>query len=225
MHFSSTSSCKVDVKFSEVEKEIKKALLFSRQNNFGPNAPWLWFSPEYIKQGVDIEKAMENIFYFGFKLHPFADNWDFGNKTHMDALHRIFDYTNCDGSMCIVIHTGESGRDSPGRFLPFFAEYPTAAVVLAHGRPACETIKIIRRFPQISCDTAFMPEDAFRQIATAGFSDRILTGSDFPITHYFANHYSGKNVSLAEQYKNDIDQMQNYKRVIEDAKNALPPEI
>jgi predicted TIM-barrel fold metal-dependent hydrolase len=225
VHFSSTSTCAADVKFSKVEKEIENALLYLRRENLGPNLPWLWFSPEYIKQGVDIEEAMRNIFYFGFKLHPYADNWDFKNKTHMDALHRIFDYTNNDGSMWIVIHTGESGRDSPGRFLPFFIEYPIAPVVLAHGRPASETIELMRRFPQIMCDTAFMPENAFRQIIAAGFSDRVLSGSDFPITHYFANHHEGKSISLAKQYKNDIDQMQKYKSIIEETKNALPAKI
>jgi hypothetical protein len=216
IHFSSTTSCKPSVRFSEVEQEVYNALSLLPQENTRLNNPWLWFIPAYIKQGIDIDEAMRNISYFGIKLHPYADNWDFENKTHKDALHRIFDSTNRGGNIRILIHTGESDRDSPIRFLPFFTEYPSAHIVLAHGRPANETIQIMRRFPQIACDTAFMPEAEFQKIVKAGFADRIFTGSDFPITHYFATHHREQNISLGEQYQIDCTQMRQYQTIIEE---------
>lgn len=45
---------------------------------------------------------------------------------------------------------------------------------------------MLRKFPNVVCDTAFADEKTVREIRAAGFGKRIRHGTDFPITHYRA---------------------------------------
>jgi hypothetical protein len=225
--YSSTTSCVEDITYSEVEKEMDDAALCCPKGRYC--RPLLWYKPEYIAQGVNPIKEIENAGgrYGGIKLHPFADNWNFEhNHHHRTMLRRIFESA---GHLFdhILIHTGESGRDSPKRFLPFFTEFPRAPVILAHGRPADITIKLLCRFKMFFCDTAFMSEESVRAICGAGLSAGIFTGSDFPITHYFNKHGAAgeSRLSLAEQYVRDLAQMKKYQTIITEAKNALSSKV
>jgi hypothetical protein len=211
--YSSTTSCEGNVKYDEVEKEIKSAIKLCDSHIA---TPLFWFIPDYIKQGVDIESAMKNIPYGGFKLHPYNDKWTFSeDKNQNEVLHTIFHYAG-ENDLPILIHTGESGVDSPDRFEQFFEEYPAARVILAHGRPIDKTIEMMRRFDHVECDTAFMPEESVHALVSAGLANRVLPGSDFPITHYMANKFKpegARDISLAEQYKKDIAVLQKYEHI------------
>jgi predicted TIM-barrel fold metal-dependent hydrolase len=224
-YYSSTTSCKEDVHYFEVAREIEDAAEYRFPENKSC-APLLWYKPEYIAQGLDPIKEIENSrgLYEGIKLHPFADNWDFEhNHHHRTMLHRIFESAGAPYNYgYIFIHTGESGRDDAKRFLPFFTEHDVP-VILAHGRPIRQTIRLLQRFNKMFCDTAFMSEEAVRVLAGVGLGDRIFTGSDFPITHYFSSHdaYGENSVSLAYQYNKDIAQMKKYQTIIEETKIAL----
>jgi hypothetical protein len=225
--YSSNTSCKGGVKYSEVAGEIENALKLA---DYHIATPLFWFTPDYINQNISIEWAMKNLPYGGFKLHPFMNAWNFETDTkHADVLCRIFEYAVKNG-VSILIHTGESGIDSPDRFERFFAEYPGAKIILAHGRPADKTIKMLHFYPNLLCDTAFMPQERFNAITNAGLAGRLLTGSDFPITHYFENTYPTENrvasLTLKEQYRCDIAQMRTYQAVIDKEKvSALPSKI
>ena len=221
-YYSSTTSCKEDVNYIEVEAEMDDAAQY-RFPEGKYSTPLLWYKPDYIEQGVNPIKEVENCRYGGIKLHPFADNWDFEhNDSHRRVLHRIFESAG-DSYEYIVIHTGESGRDSPRRFLPFFKDFPHAPVILAHGRPVREIIPLLSQFKNLLCDTAFMPEAAVRVISGVGLGHRILLGSDFPITHYLAKQgpYGENLVSLSSQYARDIEQMKKHQAIIKEMKITL----
>jgi predicted TIM-barrel fold metal-dependent hydrolase len=203
--FSSTTSCVPDAAYHTIEAEIETALKF-----YGPEktAPLFWFIPGYIEQGVDIKKAMSDLPYKGFKLHPFAQQWDIENEKHRSVLHGICAYAG-QNNLPVLIHTGESGIDSPNRFEPFFAAYPNVRFILAHCRPADTTIAMFRAYPNVYGDSAFAPRERIRSIADAGFAGRILPGTDFPITHYLQRGRLNSNtgnrmLSLHEQYAEDL---------------------
>jgi predicted TIM-barrel fold metal-dependent hydrolase len=224
--YSSTTSCKKNVRYYEVVKEIENALKLA---NSDIATPLLWFTPDYINQNISIEWAMKNLPYGGFKLHPLVDAWNFETDAkHADALCRIFEYA-VENGVSILIHSGESGADSPDKFERFFAEYPDARIILAHGRPTDKTIEMLHLYPNLLCDTAFMSQERFSVITGTGFAERLLTGSDFPITHYFASKYQQTNENastLEEQYKIDTEQMRKYETIIDKEKaHALPSEI
>ena len=77
----------------------------------------------------------------------------------------------------------------PGYFVDFFSNYFGVRCILAHCRPVLETIALFHRHPNVYGDTAFLPHEKVLEIITAGFKTRLLPGSDFPITHYFAINF------------------------------------
>lgn len=198
--YSSTTSCICDVEYAFVRNEIEAAL---KKYSIDVATPLFWFVPDYINQGVSINAAMNELNYGGFKLHPLGNEWDFENCIKQsEALHQIFDYAD-KHIMQILIHTGESGVDRPGRFERFFAEYKNATIILAHCRPASETIKIMKKYPNVLGDTAFAPKNRIDEMNSAGLGKRIIFGTDFPITHYYYGRDS--NISLQRQYELDCN--------------------
>jgi uncharacterized protein len=198
--YSSTSSCITNIKYDFVRKEIEDAL---KKYPASIATPLFWFIPNYINQGINVKTAMNDLFYGGFKLHPLGNVWNFENdKKQEDVLHEIFDYAN-EQNLPILLHTGESDVDRPSRFERFFREYNNAKIILAHCRPANETITIMRRYMNVFGDTAFAPKDRVDEIKSAGFGERLIFGTDFPITHYFYGRKKG--ISLDKQYEKDLD--------------------
>jgi predicted TIM-barrel fold metal-dependent hydrolase len=195
--YSSTSSCKPKVQYDFVRNEIEKAL---QKYPAEVASPLFWVVPDYVNQRISVGKTMTDLPYTGFKLHPYGNDWDFENNMEQtDIIHAVFDYAD-RRDMTVLIHTGESGVDRPGRFERFFGEYENAKVILAHCRPAGETIEIMQKYKNVYGDTAFVPKSTINAVKAAGLENRLIFGTDFPITHY----YCGEGKSLGEQYKQDI---------------------
>ncbi len=197
--YSSTTSCIKNIKYDQIYKEIESALaLFS--NNIA--IPLLWYVPGYINQGIKIDIEMKELKYGGFKLHPLANFWDFENNIkHMQILHEIFDYAN-NRNMLIKIHTGESGVDRPNRFDKFISEYRNVKIILAHCRPVDETVRMMRKYPNVFGDTAFATSERIAYVKNAGFGERLVFGTDFPITYYY---YKKNGLGLKNQYYKDLE--------------------
>jgi predicted TIM-barrel fold metal-dependent hydrolase len=75
-------------------------------------------------------------------------------------------------------------------------------------RPLDITIEMLRKYDNAYCDTAFTTETEIRKIISVGFTEKIIFGSDFPITHFFREKHlnTGVNtvISLREKYYEDI---------------------
>jgi predicted TIM-barrel fold metal-dependent hydrolase len=198
--YSSTSSCIAGIKYQQVEKEIADTAKI-----FDPDRmqALLWFTPDYIKQDIAIENAFNNLPYKGIKLHPRAHKWDLNNKQHLDCLHSLFGFAN-DNHLPVLIHTGEDDFEKPNFFEPFFAKYKKANTILAHCRPIDKTLEMFKKYDHIKGDTAFVSKENIQSIIDKGYKDSLLTGTDFPITHYFASKYKNSSKLLKEQYKEDI---------------------
>jgi predicted TIM-barrel fold metal-dependent hydrolase len=208
--FSSTSSCINDVQYIKIEQEINNLFALIP---YSPDTvkPYFWFIPDYIRQGISIEATMRNLPYKGIKIHPLTHQWDFKNKVHLKALHTLFSFAD-NYNLPVLIHTGHNKEDGSDRFSLFFSEYPDVNFTLAHCRPLDKTIKMLAKYPNVYCDTAFAEFKEIKEIVSKGFASRVLLGSDFPITHFFTNKYprNGQRgcVSLREQYQRDIKLMQ-----------------
>jgi len=206
MSFSTTSSCKDDVQYVEIENEIKRFLSHVSYPAETIQA-YFWFIPDYINQNISIESAFNDIPYKGIKIHPYAHKWDFENAWHLETLYSIFNYAS-ENNLPVLIHTGYSGVDSADRFERFIKEYVNVKCILAHCRPPDITIKMLSKYSNACCDTAFVSDEEITNIVTTGFKNRIILGSDFPITHFFRTKHPqpGKNseISLREKYAEDI---------------------
>jgi predicted TIM-barrel fold metal-dependent hydrolase len=206
MSFSTTSSCKDDVLYTEIENEIKGFLSHVSYPAETIQA-FFWYIPDYINQNITVESAFNNIPYKGIKIHPLAHNWDFENIQHLKALYSLFSYAS-ENNLPVLIHTGYSGVDSADRFECFIKEYGNVKCILTHCRPLDVTIKMLSKYNNAYCDTAFVSEEEIANIVSAGFKKKIILGSDFPITHYYRTKYPqlGENpeISLREKYTQDI---------------------
>ena len=202
--YTSTTSAKDGVHYAEVEREIAGAAALYDPERY---KPFLWFIPPYIDQGLGIEEVFNSLPYAGIKLHPRAHRWDLSDRRHLYCLHSIFDFAD-ENALPILIHTGEDDFERPGYFTDFFSRYSGVRCILAHCRPVPETIALFRSYPNVYGDTAFLSPEGAQEIIKAGFGNRLFPGSDFPITHYFADN-SGvtQAVHLREQYRNDIKQI------------------
>jgi predicted TIM-barrel fold metal-dependent hydrolase len=206
MSFSTTSSCKDDVQYFEIENEITGFLSHVSYSSEVIH-PYFWYIPDYINQSITIESAFNVVPYKGIKLHPSAHNWDFNNSLHLKALHGLFSYASVN-NLPVLIHTGHSGVDSANRFERFIKEYSNVKCILAHCRPLDITIVMLSKYNNVYCDTAFVSENEIVHIVSAGFKNKIILGSDFPITHFFRTKHPlpGENpeISLREKYAEDI---------------------
>ena len=211
MWISSTTSCEEGIRYAKVETELQKLFAQTAQTPETVRALF-WYCPDYIGQGVTAENAFGAIPYKGIKIHPYSHKWNFGDGRHMETLHGLFDLARRN-DLPILIHTGESGIDGADRFESFFPEYAPARFVLAHCRPPETTLSMLEKYANVFCDTAFVPEAHIRQIVSAGHGEKLLTGTDFPITHFFSTHYpkenADKNISIKAQYEFDLAKIAN----------------
>jgi hypothetical protein len=204
--FTSTTTCKENVKFTEIEKEIGGLLsLYGYESQH--IRPLLWYRPDYRKQGIGLEKAMRTLPYHGIKIHPRAQNWDLSDKNTLSILHELFGYTD-QNKLPVLIHTGYDKIDEADKFSRFFSEYPNAKIILAHCRPPDQVLQLLLLNRNVFFDTAFVDEKDIGFFSLRGLRDRILFGSDFPITHYTNKKEKdmGTNLEneLADQYRKDL---------------------
>lgn len=202
--FSSLIACDENIAYTKAEKEIENVLAHI---NWQPEIvrPFFWYNPCYAKQGVMFKKVMQELPYKGVKLHPLANHFDLNDPKITSILHTIFSYAG-EYNLPVLIHTGHSGVDSADIFSHFFPLYPTTRFILAHCRPLANTINLMRNFPNVYGDTAFLPEDHLQEIIKEGLAGKMILGSDFPVTNY----YNNEKVDLKKQYNSDYEQLKHY---------------
>lgn len=153
---------------------------------------FLWLSPRILRW-----MPVENI----FKLHNFK-----AIKIHGVAHPDWFAFPEKINEVCafagekhvpLMFHTG---KETPASlFAHYCHQNPHTTFILAHGNPIEETIQIMKNCKNVFVDTAFLPIPNISKLCENGLSDRILFGTDFPITSYF---YKDKTPLL--WYKDNI---------------------
>ena len=209
--FSSTTTCMEDIAYSRVENEITQTLAHIAWT-YESVQPFLWYIPAFTEQGVSLESAMNNLPYKGIKLHPLAHPWNLEEKKVVRLVNEIFEYAGYN-KLPVLIHTGNNGIDAAGVFSDFFPIYPETKFILAHCRPLIETIHLIGRYPNVYGDTAFLSKSDFQKIVKENLIEKIVLGSDFPITNYFGNKYRSRGdnrKTLKKQYDSDFKQLQYF---------------
>lgn len=105
----------------------------------------------------------------------------------------------------VLFHTGGgNGEADAAQFRPLIESFPECKMILAHSRPAGQTMQMLSEFPNAWCDTAFTPVSDVVAMVKAGFGDRILWGTDYPIPHYFY-----PDVDMQSYYDNQLRELEN----------------
>ncbi len=207
IHYSSTSSCRDDVELCKVEEEIAYSQEFSSKSLCVK--PYLWYVPKYAEQNISVKFALKAFDYCGVKLHPFAQNWDFSNSKHKKVLEEIFECC-IDNNKAILIHCGKDKSCMPNRFEDFFKNFPDTNVILAHSNPVEETVAILEKYKNVKSDIAYTSKENIQKLMNSKVKEKVLFGTDFPITHYFNNRLFNKKISMQEQYLEDCNRIKFY---------------
>lgn len=184
--------------YNSVVQEIKEARNYA--NKIALKANILYWADPLILETNSLEKIFSELEYNGIALHPLLHNW---TTYYPQLLTKMFKFAQ-ERNLPIFIHTGISESDEPLQFESWFYNFPDAEVHLAHCKDSKAIIHLFKKFNNIYGDTAFCPFDSYAEICKAGFENRMLFGSDFPISHYYTTHYSNKNISLEKQYTMDL---------------------
>lgn len=201
LHYSSTSTCRYDVELSGIEEEIAYAQSYS--SNSLHVKPYLWFIPKYSDQNISIKSATEAFDYCGIKLHPFAHKWNLENDRHYQSLDNIFLWAHQYRKQ-VLIHCDNNKQCFPNRFENFFVKYKNAQVILAHSNPILETANLVNKYNNVYCDISCCSIQNINKLKLLVVNkEKILFGSDFPITQYI-NLQNNHRISLKEQYYNDL---------------------
>lgn len=169
--------------YNFIKNEVLDAMEYGKKIGLSV-VPLYWVIPEVhfsTIANITIEKAMKEVPYKGFKIHPRGNHWDLSDKKTFELAESVFSYAN-EYKLTILIHCGYDDFENPKLFEKFIAKSPNAKVQLAHCKPLEDTLYMLKKYPNTLCDTAFVPEDVQNQIIAAGFGNRIRYGSDFPIT-------------------------------------------
>lgn len=140
----------------------------------GCGVPLLWMN-EYMLRHSDRFFDMR---FRGIKVHEGLAGLS------PSALESAFDVAQGAG-VPLILHTGDDDGCAADKYDALCTRYDNLSVVLAHGRPADKVLPMLRRFPNIWVDTAFMPVCQMKQLCAAGLGHRLLFGSDYPIDRYF----------------------------------------
>lgn len=194
MAVSSTSSC------AELYKLVVKEMLELIQIGGEHIHPLLWITPRMMKTWGISYMLHSKIRWQGVKMHWKAHReWYYNRK----ILHNALEVARWL-QVPVLLHTGNFKECKAGVFKDICKQYDDLTFVLAHGRPLDETKNVLEACPNVYVDTAFMPADHVKELAGAGYLNRILFGTDVPI-----NLLYNKEMSTADYLKNCMKELQN----------------
>jgi len=121
-------------------------------------------------------------------------------------MNEVCTYASKHG-LPILIHTGVDEIDSPQKFECFFDKYKTVKFVLAHCKNVEAVIEMFSKYENVCGDISFCPQMCYNRIYNMGFADRLLIGTDFPITHWFSNE-----IKVSKAPRSEL--ISNYKKAI-----------
>lgn len=173
---SSTTICEGD--YEKVITEIKELVEICGEKFL----PVLWIIPSMLKDG-SLDKFMDSSIHWRClkihpQLHPMAWLDDSSKMRWVVSMASVL-------QMPLLIHTGEIAGCYPRLYEQWIAKFPNVTFILAHGRPINDAIKLMKKYPNVWTDTAFMPIENIAKLCDEKLSERVLWGSDYPIPKYY----------------------------------------
>lgn len=154
--------------------------------------PFFWISGAFLKRNRDI---LIPSYYEGFKLHGAETRW----LSHRKDFYRVLSIARERG-FCVQIHTGKDRETGWIQdYAPFCAEFPEILFDLAHAQPAEYALNVLKRYPNIFVDTAFLPaHDAVPWFSEPNVRNRIMFGSDIPAPRKY------RDISLTTYLRKEV---------------------
>ena len=192
---SSTTTCEED--YNKVISEFKELLSVAPDRV----SPVLWITPEMIRSWAVFSMFDQEIEWKCLKVHPqlHPTEWLEGSP-FMSLVAAIASIKG----LPLLIHTGEMEGCYPRQHEWIIKARPDVTFILAHGRPIDQTIELMKTYPNVWCDTAFMPVPNIVKLSNEGLCDRVLWGSDYPILKHF-----DPEANLKERYLEKLNTLRD----------------
>lgn len=196
---SSTSICEGD--YDKVIAEMQELVEAGGSKVY----PVLWVLPQMLEDG-GLEKFMDSgIKWKCVKIHPqlHPTKWLANERYIADVCSFVSTLL-----VPLLIHTGEMPGCYPTRFEHVIRRFPNLVFILAHGRPIEQTVSLMKAYQNVWTDTAFMPINNVVRLCDEKLSERVLWGSDYPITKYYYPDKDMKTyyLDLVKKLKDSISQ-------------------
>jgi len=188
---SSTTTC--DENYEKIILEIKQLVSIGHERIL----PVLWVTPKMLKNYKLSFMLDTEIEWKCIKIHGLIHNWAPNGKLFRQVIVLALKL-----QVPILIHSGGDKKCDAGSYLRVIKKHPLQKFILAHGRPIDEAVSILKQTTNAYVDTAFMPLENIEIILNNGFEDKILFGTDFPITIH-----NEKNLSDVNWYQTRISQI------------------
>lgn len=196
---SSTTICEGD--YDKVIAETKE-LANICGNRF---LPVLWITQPMLKDGGLFRLMDSGIHWRCLKIHP-----QLHPTTWIDDSHEMKWVVSMASvlQMPLLIHTGEKEGCYPKLYEKVVSDFPNVTFILAHGRPINDTIELMKKYPNVWCDTAFMPTENIVKLCDEKLSNHVLLGTDYPIPKYYYLDTDMKiyYIDLVQKLKDSISQ-------------------
>ena len=189
--------------FKETKQLTKEAKAFAATIDLGVNL-LCWIDPLLLRENlISVDEYFHSSDYRGIAIHPFH-SW---RKAELLSVFQFADIQRIP----VFLHTGVSPSDLPTNFEFLFEGFPGVEVHLAHCKESRIMIGLFSKYGNLFGDTAFCPRNSYEEICDAGFSSRMLFGSDFPATHWYDVNYSqpdmiNDHLSLNDSYVRTLKQ-------------------
>lgn len=175
---SSTSTCAE--LYHNIKTEFCQFISMAGSENV---RPILWVTPKMLLKRWPLKYLMKSkIEWYGIKLHfvahPQLAESKFWNTSYIQIAKEL-------GNVPVLFHTGKWDTCHAAAFQNVIADNPDLTFVLAHGRPIDETIMLMKQYPNVWTDTAFMPIKDIRLLKEEGLTGRTMFGSDAPINRIY----------------------------------------
>ena len=144
--------------------------------------PVLWITQPMLKDGR-LDKFMDSgIRWRCLKIHPQLHPTTWINDSH--EMKWVVSMASVL-QMPLLIHTGEKEGCNPKLYEKPISDFPNVVFILAHGRPINDTLELMKKYPNVWCDTAFMPSENIVKLCDEKLSNHVLWGTDYPIPKYY----------------------------------------
>ena len=162
------------------EEGLEECIRFARRNE-GKIGVLVWVNPNketISKELIDLITNNRDLIY-GLKIHP----WESRIKLTHDKLIPYMELAK-EFRLPVYVHTAKD-KYSDIRYLGYMAkDYPDIKFVAAHMQlngKVEDCIRLMRNYPNVYADTAWVKMSTAEKVIAAVGSDRIFFGTDSPI--------------------------------------------
>ena len=163
--------------------------------------PAMWVTPFGLEGSIEwyLESPIK---WRVLKIHP--DLHPNICKLHNSFLKECVDIANELG-LVMLIHTSQKQCSKSSNFEGIIAECANINIILAHGRPIEEAMRLSSKYTNCYVDSAFMPIEHIKLFVDANLAHKLLWGSDLCIPLFF-----DPKLDLVKYYNNRLEQLKLY---------------